>query len=106
MSTNTTMFDRPTCCVCCETVVGKTPYREPLCDACVAPGEARSYCAKCGARGEYPFEDFMRVMAQHYPVMTLGPGTAVRLPACQACLGDGRPTVSDGIVRFYGISFN
>lgn len=101
-----TLTDRRTRCVCCDTAVEKTAYREPLCGACAAPGEARSYCAKCGARGAYPFEDFMRVMAEHYPAMALSPGTAVALPACARCVNDGKPSANRGIVRFYGISFD
>ena len=90
-------------CVCCGTEVGQTDKRAPLCGDCVAPGEARSYCATCGHRGSYPYADFVRVMAAHYPGIALGESVAVRLPACAACKDDGRPLPADARILFYGI---
>lgn len=92
-------------CICCLAPILKTACRQPLCGACIAPGEARSYCAKCGHRGNYPYEDFRRVMAEHYPHINFGTDIVVRLPACERCKDDGRPPIDDGLARFYGISF-
>ncbi|MEK7545992.1 MAG: hypothetical protein AAB554_02840 [Patescibacteria group bacterium] len=92
-------------CVCCGKESASN-RRQPLCDVCVAPGEVRSYCAKCGARNAYHTDDFVRVMSAHYPEISFAPGMAVWLPACARCYGDGRPSVPPGNVRFYGISFD
>ena len=92
-------------CVCCTAGVGPTPHRNPLCDACVKPGEAKSYCAKCGDRRSYPFDDFVRVMSAHYPEFDFAKGTVVRLPACAKCKDDGKPSVGDRVL-YYGIEFN
>ncbi|GEM_PF-4473343 len=92
-------------CVCCGQTA-RTRHAHPLCDACVAPGEIRSYCARCKARGAYPPEDFIRVMSSHYPQVEFAPGMAVRLPACAACTSDKRLPAAKGEVRFYGISFD
>jgi hypothetical protein len=92
----------PKACVCCGDV-RSTTHRSPLCEACVAPEEIRSYCAKCGTRGVYPLDDFIRVMMEHHPQVEFRPGMVVRLPACAACNQDGRPPEGDGVIRFYGI---
>lgn len=100
-----TVLSKPQACVCCGTTVAGVPRKQPLCGACVEPGTARSYCAKCGKRGEYPFEDFMRVVAKSHPGMELAPGVVVRLPACADCKDDGRPMAGDRVL-FYGIEFD
>lgn len=97
------LLDAPKACVCCGDV-RPTAHQEPLCDSCVHPEEIRSYCAKCGARGTYPLDDFIRVMAQHHPQVTFHPGMTVRLPACADCNEDGRPPAGDGVIRFYGLA--
>jgi len=97
---------RPSACICCQAPIAKTTHRQPICGDCVAPGEARSYCAKCGHRGTYPYEDFLRVMSEHYPHIRFGADVAVRLPACEKCKDDGRPPADGGLIRFYGISFD
>jgi len=105
METNRPLLQEPKGCVCCGASAA-TAHRRPLCDACVSPDEIRSYCAKCGARGAYVPEDFIRVMSTHYPEVAFERGMVVRLPACATCNGDGRPPVGDGRVRFLGIAFD
>jgi hypothetical protein len=104
--TVSSVFARPAQCICCRATVVRTAQKQPLCSACVSPGEARSYCAKCGHRGEYPYDDFKRVMSKQYPDIKFGSDIAVRLPACQHCNNDGRPPLDDGQVHFYGIDFD
>lgn len=99
------LFGRNAHCICCGVGILRTSQKQPICQTCVSPGEARSYCAKCGHRGTYPYEDFLRVMAKHYPDITFGTDIAVRLPACECCNQDGRPPVGDGLVSFFGIEF-
>lgn len=93
----------PEACVCCGDR-HDTTCRAPLCGACVAPDEIRSFCVKCRARGAYPLDDFIRVMAEHHPNVSFAPGMVVRLPACAKCNEDGRPPAGDGVIRFYGIA--
>ena len=93
-------------CICCQAEIIRTLHRQPICSACVAPGEARSYCAKCGHRGDYPYDDFLRVMSRHYQDIKFSTDIAVRLPVCEHCKSDGRPPMEDGLVRFFGINFD
>ena len=103
--TEVPVLSGPKACICCGTPA-PTRHRDPLCDACVAPDEIRSYCAKCGARGIYPLEDFIRVMTAHYPGIGFAPGMVVRLPACATCKDDGHPPAGGGTIRFLGISYD
>lgn len=105
MSEPVPLLAAPKPCICCG-AVRPTPHRAPLCDACVDPSEIRSYCAKCGDRGRYPTEDFVRVLKEHYPDQEFAPGMAVRLPACKSCKDDGRPPLDGGVIRFLGISYD
>lgn len=100
------LLKEPQSCVSCAEQVPASHRRRPICDVCIGPGEARSYCAKCGRRDRYPFEDFVRVMSRHYPQFDFSEGTCVRLPACASCKDDGKPPVDGGLIRYYGISFD